>query len=560
PIKVNQHRRVVEALLEHGGALEVGLEAGSKPEILATLAMAEHPEQLLVLNGYKDEEYIETALLARKLGRNAIIVIDRYRELDIVLRVAERLGIQPSLGVRAQLDARVSGRWTESSGMGSKFGLDSEEIVEAVERLRSLDMLGSLNLLHFHVGSQITGIGGLKEALHEGARVYVELVSLGAQMKYLDVGGGLAVDYDGSQSTNHYSMNYDLQEYANNVVYHIREMCDEKDVPHPDIVSESGRALVAHHSVLVFDVPDVDDGLPRDVPSPLRDDEHRIVESLFETWQRIDADNFAECWHDANHARGEAVSLFRAGVFDLTQRARADELFRACCGRVLDELRRLDPDDVPEELADLERRFCDIYFGNFSVFQSAPDTWAVDQLFPIMPIHRLDEEPDRRGVVADLTCDSDGLIDRFIGIPEERTVLPLHTRNGGPYFLGVFLIGAYQEILGDLHNLFGDTNAVHVSLDEDGRPVLADVMEHDSVTDVLGYVGYDRRYLLARMRRAVERALRLGQIDLSESALFLRDFEHGLSGTTYLEEATAPSRPLAAPSLVEPEESASSDR
>jgi len=475
------------------------------------------------------------------------------RELDLVLDVADHLGIVPCLGVRAQLDARVTGRWTESSGMGSKFGLDSEEIVEAVERLQERGRLDSLKLLHFHVGSQITGIGGLKDAVQEGARIYVELVRMGAPLKYLDVGGGLAVDYDGSRSTNHYSMNYDLQEYANNVVFHIREMCDEKDVPHPDILSESGRALVAHHSVLVLDVPDVDEGLPRDLPAPLAPDEHRILKALAETVDAVGADTYAECWHDANHARSEAVQLFRLGVFDLAQRARADELFRVCCGRILDVIQDLDPEEIPEELADLERRFCDIYFGNFSVFQSAPDHWAVDQLFPIMPIHRLSERPDRRGVLADLTCDSDGLIDRFIGNPDERTVLPLHSLNGGPYYVGIFMLGAYQEILGDLHNLFGDTNAVHVSIDEEGSPVLADVVEHDTVTEVLGYVGFDRRYLLSRMRHAVERALRRGTMGLSESALFLRDYEHGLAGTTYLEEAPAvPALAPATPPLETP--------
>jgi arginine decarboxylase len=391
-------------------------------------------------------------------------------------------------------------------------------------------------MVHFHLGSQITGIRGLKDAVQEGARVYVELARYGAPLQYLDVGGGLGVDYDGSQTTNQSSMNYDLQEYANNVVFHIREMCDEKDVPHPHILSESGRAITAHHSVLVFDSPDMDRGLPRAVPESISEDEHRVIHALYETWGLVSADNALECWHDANYARDEAMALFAHGVFDLEDRARADVLFRACCSRILDVVRTMDEDELPEEFQDLERRFADIYFGNFSIFQSAPDHWAVDQLFPIMPIHRLAEKPDRHGIVADLTCDSDGVIDRFIGIPRERKVLPLHAPDDRPYYLGIFLLGAYQEILGDLHNLFGDTNAVAVELDEDGGTQLSDVVEHDSVADVLRYVGFERRDLLRRLRGAVERALKAGDIDLKQSAMFLRDYERGLSGPTYLEE------------------------
>jgi arginine decarboxylase len=534
PIKVNQQRKVAEAVLSGADHRTLGLEAGSKPEVLAALALADAPESLIVLNGYKDHEYVETALLATKLGRNVVLVVDRYRELDLILRVAERLDIRPQVGVRVQLDTQVEGRWIGSSGLGSKFGLESAELVAGVEKLRDRGMLDALVLLHFHVGSQIPGIRGLKDAVQEAARVYVELHRLGVPLRYLDVGGGLAVDYDGSRSTSHSSMNYDLQEYANNVIYHVREMCDELDVPHPIIVSESGRALVAHHSVLVLSVPDMEEGLPDVVPDPVSSDEHRVLHSLYETWRSVSPSNVSECWTDANFAREEAVTLFANGVLDLKGRARADELYRACCARILDLVRRMD--SVPKGLADLERESCDIYFGNFSIFQSAPDSWAIDQLFPVLPIHRLDEEPTRRGILADLTCDSDGVIDRFLGSPEGRPVLELHPLDDQPYYLGIFLLGAYQEILGDYHNLFGDTNAVQVSLDREGRPLLADVVELDTVTDVLGYVGYDRRDLLARMRRAVEKALLEGTLTRRESALFLRDYEHGLSGTTYLED------------------------
>ncbi len=535
PIKVNQQRTVMEAVLESGRGGRIGLEAGSKPELLAALALAEEPGSLLILNGYKDAEFVETALLARKLGRDAILVIDRHREIDTIVQVAQRLGIAPKIGIRAQLATKAEGKWTESSGAGSKFGLDPGEILDVVKKLEENDLLDSLVMVHFHLGSQITGIHGLKDAVQEGARVYVELARYGAPLRYLDVGGGLGVDYDGSKTTNPSSMNYDLQEYANNVVFHIREMCDEKGVSHPDILSESGRAITAHHSVLVFDSPDMDPGLPRAVPESVGQDEHRVLHTLFETWKAVDRENALECWHDANYARDEAKALFAHGVFNLEDRARADVLYRACCSRILDVARTMSEDDLPEEFVDLERQFADIYFGNFSIFQSAPDHWAVDQLFPIMPIHRLREKPDHAGIVADLTCDSDGVIDRFIGIPGDRPVLPLHAPDGRRYLLGIFLVGAYQEILGDLHNLFGDTNAVTVELDDDGSTEVSDVVEHDSVADVLRYVGFERRDLLRRLRRAVERSLKTGDIDLKQSALFLRDYERGLSGATYLE-------------------------
>lgn len=535
PIKVNQQHRVVGALVEHGQRVNLGLEAGSKPELLVALALAENPEALLILNGYKDNEYMETALLANKLGRNAIIVIDRFRELDMILRAADGLGVRPRIGVRAKLDARAEGKWTESSGQGSKFGLDPEEIVRVVEKLKARGMLDSLELLHFHIGSQITAIRSLKDALIEAARTFVELTRMGTQLKYIDVGGGLGVDYDGSKSSNDSSANYGLQEYANDVVFHIREICDEQGVKHPDILSESGRALVAHHSVLVLNVPDMDEGLSAEVPQePLPREANRAIKALYDTWKTINPDNLQESWHDANYARDEAGTLFRHGILGLEGRARVDHLYGACCAKILQIVRGLET--VPDELRGLERRFCDTFYGNFSVFQSAPDHWAVDQLFPIVPIHRLNERPTRRGIIADLTCDSDGKIDRFIGNPYEKSVLELHAMNDESYYIGIFLIGAYQEILGDLHNLFGDTNAVHVSVDVEGKAILDDVVEQDTVADVLGYVGFDRRDLRARVRRAVEKALQRGNITLKESALFLRHYEDGLSGGTYLEE------------------------
>ncbi|MHC4925503.1 MAG: biosynthetic arginine decarboxylase, partial [Planctomycetota bacterium] len=372
------------------------------------------------------------------------------------------------------------------------------------------------------------------DAVQEAGRVYGELVRMGAPLRYLDVGGGLGVDYDGTHSTNASSVNYDLQEYANNVVFHVKEMCDEMNVEHPDLLSESGRALVAHHSLLVTDIRDMDEGLDGVDPSPTVKDEHRVLRSLYSTWESVEEENLLECWHDANHSREEAVALFSGGVLDLRGRGRADELYRACCQRILGHVKMME--EVPEELQDLERQCCDIYFGNFSIFQSAPDHWAVDQVFPVMPIHRLQEEPTRRGVIADLTCDSDGVIDRFAGHSGGHQVLALHSPNDKPYVLGLFLLGAYQEILGDLHNLFGDTDAVHVDIDAEGNAVILDVDSHDSVTDVLGYVGFSRRDLLSKLRRAVEQALRDGSLSLRESRLFLSDYETGLAGTTYLED------------------------
>ena len=542
PIKVNQQGHVVEELVRYGAPYDLGLEAGSKPELLVALALQDNPNALMVLNGYKDTEYIETALLAQRLGRYPIIVIDRYRELDLILSTAARLGIRPHIGVRVKLTTRGAGKWSESTGDRSKFGLTATELIQLVDRLRGAGMLDCLELVHFHIGSQISAIRAIKESMREAMRFYVELALAGAGLKFIDVGGGLGVDYDGSRTNWASSANYSIQEYANDVVAMVLDACVEHDLPHPDIVSESGRALVAHHSVLVFNVLDVNEVLGGQTgPPEVAADAHPVIKSLVETWRGISHKNFQESYHDALQLKDEAASLFNLGYLYLAQRALVEQIFWGCCETILRIIRELEY--VPDDLEGLEKGLADTYFGNFSVFQSAPDHWAVRQLFPTVPLHRLNERPTRQGVFADLTCDSDGKMDRFIDLRDVKNSLELHPWNGGPYYMGVFLVGAYQEILGDLHNLFGDTNAIHVRVEPDGYRI-DHVVEGDSVTEVLGYVQYDRADLVRRVRRASEEALRARSITLEESALLLRRFEEGLAGYTYLEEDTQTLSPL----------------
>ncbi|HNU82157.1 MAG TPA: biosynthetic arginine decarboxylase [Thermoanaerobaculia bacterium] len=533
PIKVNQERYVVEKLVEAGRPYHFGLEAGSKPELLAVMAMLDDDEALIVCNGYKDEEYVETALFASKLGRKVILVVEKASELELIACVAERLGVRPRIGLRARLTSRGSGHWETSGGDRSKFGLGARDLFEAVGFLRERGLLESLQLLHFHLGSQVSSIRAVKEAVREAGRIYVELVKLGAPMGYLDVGGGLGIDYDGSQTNFPSSMNYTLQEYVNDVVFGVMSLCEQASVAHPTLVSESGRALVAHHAVLVVDVLGVGefrvgqlpDSLPEDAPLPLH--------HLFDTHREVSRKNLLESYHDALGYRDECLSLFLLNHLSLEQRVLAEDLFWSIVTRVLRLTRELP--ELPEELEGLERALADTYFCNFSIFQSLPDAWAIDQLFPIVPIHRLDEEPTRRGVIADITCDSDGKIEHFIDRRDVKSVLELHPLTDEPYYLGIFLGGAYQEILGDLHNLFGDTNTLHVSLGEDGDYHIDGVLEGDSVTEVLTYVSYDRNDLVARLRRAAERALRARQLTLDDSKQLLRMYEQGLAGYTYLE-------------------------
>jgi arginine decarboxylase len=535
PIKVNQHRYVVEEIVQFGRPYHYGLEAGSKPELLAVMAMLDDEEALVVCNGYKDEEYIETALMASKLGRTVLLVVEKFSELPLIAETAKKMGVRPRIGIRVKLAAKGSGRWEASGGDRSKFGLSTREVVEAINFLRANDLLNCFELLHFHLGSQISAIRAVKNALREAGRFYVEVCKMGAPLKYFDAGGGLGVDYDGSQTNFASSMNYSTQEYANDIVFSLQEICDAGGVPHPTIVTESGRAVVAHHSMLVVDILGVGEFDVGKAPDKVGKDASRVVKNLFETYKDVSRKNVLEAYHDALEYKEEALQLFNLGNLSLEERVVAEDIFWAICQKLLKQVR--DMREVPEELEGLERALSDTYFCNFSMFQSLPDIWAIDQLFPIMPIHRLGEEPIRRAVLADITCDSDGKIDHFIDRRDVKSVLELHPVNGHDYYLGIFLIGAYQEILGDLHNLFGNTNTVHVSLAAGGGYQIEHVVTGDTVTDVLKYVSYSREDMVARVRRFAELAVRASRMTLEETRSMLRMYEEGLAGYTYLERA-----------------------
>jgi arginine decarboxylase len=535
PIKVNQHRYVVEEIVQFGRPYNYGLEAGSKPELLAVMAMLDDEEALIVCNGYKDEEYIETALMASKLGRTVLIVVEKFSELSLIAETAKKMGVRPRIGIRVKLAAKGSGRWEASGGDRSKFGLSTREVVEGINFLRANDLLSCFELLHFHLGSQISAIRAVKNALREAGRFYVEVCRLGAPLKYFDAGGGLGVDYDGSQTNFASSMNYSTQEYANDIVFSLQEICDAGGVAHPTIVTESGRAVVAHHSMLVVDVLGVGEFDVGKAPDQIGPDVPRVIKNLFEAHRDVSRKNVLETYHDALEYKEEALQLFNLGSLSLPERVVAEDIFWGVCQKLLKMVRELR--EVPEELEGLERALSDTYFCNFSMFQSLPDIWAIDQLFPIMPIHRLNEEPTRRAVLADITCDSDGKIDHFIDRRDVKPVLELHPVNGHDYYLGIFLIGAYQEILGDLHNLFGNTNTVHVSLAAGGGYQIEHVVTGDTVTDVLKYVSYSREELVARIRRFAELAVRANRMTLDETRSMLRLYEEGLAGYTYLERA-----------------------
>jgi arginine decarboxylase len=534
PIKVNQQRHVVEEILDFGKPFNFGLEAGSKPELLAVLALTNGIDTPIICNGFKDDEFIQTCILARKIGKQVIPVVEKFTELEAIVRYAEAWKVRPVIGVRVKLAARGAGRWRTSAGFRSKFGLTLTEVLEAVDYLKQRDLADCLQLVHFHLGSQITNIRNIKKALTEAARVYVELHRVGAGVRFLDVGGGLGIDYDGSQTDFQSSVNYTLQEYANDVVFRIKGVCDESGVPHPTIISESGRAVVAYHSLLVFDVLGVSNFDRYQAPPEVPEDAPQQVADLFGIYRDLSTKNLLEGYHDAVQAVDEAMNMFNLGSLTIEQRALVERLFWATCGKMLKVVRELNY--VPEELQGLGAMLSDTYFCNFSIFQSMPDSWAVNQLFPIMPIHRLNEPPTRRAVLGDITCDSDGKIDQFIDLRDVRNALELHPFNGQPYYLAAFLLGAYQEILGDLHNLFGDTNAVHISLDDDGAVNLDTVLKGNTVREVLAYVQYSADELLARMRKDVERAVRGGKISIEESRQLLKFYETGLAGYTYLEE------------------------
>ena len=533
PIKVNQQRQLVEDILRVGRKHHVGLEAGSKPELLVAMALLDDPEGLLICNGYKARRYIETALRARQLGRQTVIVIEKLAEVDAILEVAHKTGIRPVLGVRAKLSNPGKGKWQLSAGDRAKFGLTALGIVQLVELLRDAGYLDCLQLLHFHIGSQVVSIQTFKRALREASRLYTELVALGAPMGLMDVGGGVGVDYDGSQTAFEASRNYSEAEYAADVVAQIAEACNRAGVKHPDIVTENGRSTVAYGSVLLFDILGME-SMPSDgPPEPEQEDDTDLLKELREVYDNINPRTYQEAWHDAVDVRTRAKSGFQLGVLSLTQLARIDRLYWQSCGRIRHVMKK--QSYVPDDLDGLEPSLADTYYANFSVFQSAPDAWAIDQLFPCVPVHRLEEEPRRRGIIADLTCDSDGKISRFVDRRDVKQVLELHDlRDGERYVLALALVGAYQEILGDMHNLFGDTHAVHVTVDEDGELRFDLVVEGDTVEEATGYVQYTRKDLVHRMRRATEKAIRKGQIERKDAASILAFYRDGLDGYTYL--------------------------
>ncbi|MCZ7645526.1 MAG: biosynthetic arginine decarboxylase [Planctomycetota bacterium] len=536
PVKVNQERTVVEAIVRHGRKYHFGLEAGSKPELMAVLSYAEQVEGLFICNGYKDEEYIDLALFGNKLGKEVVLVVEKLSELDHILEIAQRNQVRPILGLRSKLRARGTGRWESTSGDKSKFGLTSAEMLKVIEKLRARDMLDCLQLLHFHIGSQISNIQNMKNALKEAARFYVELRKLGAGMRYLDVGGGLAVDYDGSQTNIEGSMNYTIQEYANDVIFHVLEVCDEAEVEHPVLVSESGRAMTAHHSVVlcnILGVSEVDETNGSNGDAALSEDAPNCLLNLLHISQTVAPKNVREMYHDAVQMRDEAITLFNLGFLNLEHRAQAEKLFWKICRIVSQMIQELE--NVPEDLLGLRQEMASIYYCNFSVFQTLPDYWAINHLFPIMPIHRLKEQPTRQAMIADITCDSDGKIDEFIDGTESRKLLHLHPLTDQQYYIGIFLVGAYQEILGDLHNLFGDTNAVLVTVDDDGGYRIEQVEPGDTVEDVLQYVSYDKKDMIDRLRAAVEAAVRSGKLNLDDTRRFVKMYQDGMDGYTYLE-------------------------
>jgi arginine decarboxylase len=530
PVKVNQQRHVMQEIVEFGAPHGVGLECGSKPELQAVLGLNENTSHLIVCNGYKDEEFMRLALMGQKLGHTVIVVLEQLNELDVLLKVADDIGVQPTAGVRIKLATEGSGRWAKSGGERSKFGLSAVELMRLLDQLDRLGRKEILRLVHFHLGSQITDIRHVKAGLEEITRYYAELRGMGFDLTHVDVGGGLGVDYDGSRSTRSASVNYTLREYANDVVYTIGTACRTEDLPMPHIISESGRALTAHHALLLVSVTDVESQIEPS-PPPLREDPHPLLVEMSENLEGLTTDRIEEVFHDAIFAKERTQEFFSSGVFSLRDKADAEQLYLATLHALLQAIGE-DKTAFPEITAHIEAALVDRYFCNFSVFQSLPDNWAIDQLFPIMPIHRLNEPPTRRGTLQDMTCDSDGVIDRFAGGRKGKPSLELHpVSEDQPYILGIFLTGAYQEILGDLHNLFGDTNAVHVRLTDQGYEI-THLVHGDTVTEVLNYVQFQASDLLATFRRKVSNAKDLSRTDANR---FIADFVAGLEGYTYLE-------------------------
>ena len=536
PIKVNQMQPVVEEIISHGRKFNLGLEAGSKPELHAVIAVQCQSDSLIVCNGYKDNSYIELALLAQKMGKRIFIVVEKLNEIDLIAEAARRLSVKPNLGIRIKLASSGSGKWEESGGDASKFGLTSSELLQALEKLDKLGMSDCLHLIHFHIGSQITKIRRIQTALREAAQYYINLHHMGYNVDFVDCGGGLGVDYDGTRSSSsESSVNYSIQEYVNDCVYTFTDAADKNHLPHPNIITESGRSLAAHHSVLVIDVLETA-SLP-EMPEEFeaKESDHQLVKDLYEIWDNINPRNMLEDWHDAEQIRDEALELFSHGIVDLKTRAEIEAMYWSVCHEINILCKQMK--HVPDELRGLDKLLADKYFCNFSLFQSLPDSWAIDQLFPIMPIQRLNEAPTRNATLQDITCDSDGKIANFVVGGRPSHVLPLHPlRKGEPYYLGVFLVGAYQEILGDMHNLFGDTNAVHISV-KNGKYHIDQIIDGETVDEVLGYVQYNPKKLVRQLEQWVTKSVNQQKITMEEGKEFLSNYRSGLYGYTYLEQS-----------------------
>ena len=534
PIKVNQMQPVVEEIISHGRKFNLGLEAGSKPELHAVIAVQCHSDSLIICNGYKDQAYIELALLAQKMGKRIFIVVEKLNEIDIIAKAAKKLGVQPNLGIRIKLASSGSGKWEESGGDASKFGLTASELLGALTKLDDLGMHECVKLIHFHIGSQITKIRRIQTALREAAQFYINLHKMGYPVEYVDCGGGLGVDYDGTRSSNsESSVNYSIQEYVNDCLYTFVDAADKNDLPHPNLITESGRSLSAHHSVLVIDV--LETASPPEMPEAFeaKETDHQLVRDLYDIWCNIDSRSLLEDWHDAEQIREEALNLFSMGMVDLRTRAEIEAMYWSVCREVYSLTKTLK--HVPEELRNINKLLADKYFCNFSLFQSLPDTWAIDQLFPVVPLQRLDERPTRQATLQDITCDSDGKMAHFVTGSHTSSTLPVHPlKKGDSYYLGIFLVGAYQEILGDMHNLFGDTNAVHISM-KDGTYHIDQIFDGETVEEVLDYVQYNPKKLVRQLEIWVTKSVKQGRISLEEGKEFLSNYRSGLYGYTYLE-------------------------
>lgn len=533
PIKVNQQRQVIEEIAEFGKKYHYGLEAGSKPELIAALAHMHDPEAYLICNGYKDEEFIDLALHAQKMGLRIMLVLEMPSELELILERSRKLGILPNLGVRVRLSTKGSGHWQESAGDKSVFGLNASQVIAVVDHLKESGYLGCLKMLHYHQGSQIPNIAAIREGATEAVRMYCDLVKEGAPMGVLDIGGGMAVDYDGSHTNFHSSCNYSVAEYCTDIVEVISQICDKAGIAHPNLISESGRAVVAYYSVLVFNILDVTSAQTSEEAPPIPENAPQNLMNIIEVNKVINKKNLQECFNDAMYYRDQMRAQFFYGAATLRERGLAEAWFWHILTKISNLIAGLD--DIPEDLRELSSTLVDFYYGNFSLFQSLPDSWAIDQVFPVMPIHRLGEKPKNRAVLADITCDCDGKIDRFIDKEDVAKILPLHDfKPGEPYYLAVFLVGAYQETLGDLHNLLGDTNVVGVHL-EKGKPVYTHEVEGDTVADVLTYVEFDPKELVTRFRTFAEKAVTEGRISPKERREILDLFRVGLAGYTYFE-------------------------